>query len=103
MDQRTRNTGTVVATPGEIVRQEKDREFQRESATDDTRVKTALSWLEEAKLLSREENKVQVFPSSLRIHSLDEAGIRIDKAAITGRAAEAVDGPCPPPDECSCG
>ncbi len=84
MDQRTRSTGTVVATSGEIVRQEHDREFQRESATDDTRVKTALSWLEEAKLLSREENRVQVFPSSLRIRSLDEAGTRIDKAQITG-------------------
>lgn len=48
MDARTRSTGTVVATPGEIVRQEHDREFQRESATDDTRVKTAISWLEEA-------------------------------------------------------
>ncbi|TCS59610.1 ATP-dependent DNA helicase RecQ [Primorskyibacter sedentarius] len=84
MDQRTRSTGTVVATSGEIVRQEQDREFQRESATDDTRVKTALSWLEEAKLLTREENRVQVFPSSLRVRSLDEAGTRIEKANITG-------------------
>lgn len=84
MDQRTRSTGTVVATSGEIVRQEHDREFQRESATDDTRVKTALSWLEEAKLLSREENRVQVFPSSLRVRSLEEAGTKIDKAQITG-------------------
>ncbi len=84
IDQRTRSTGTVVATSGEIVRQEHDREFQRESATDDTRVKTALSWLEEAKLLSREENRVQVFPSSLRVRNLDEAGTRIDKAEITG-------------------
>ncbi|SHJ77681.1 ATP-dependent DNA helicase RecQ [Palleronia salina] len=84
MDARTRGTGTVVATPGEIVRQEHDREFQRESATDDTRVKTAISWLEEAKLLSREENRVQVFPSSLRVRSIDEAGSRMEKAQITG-------------------
>ncbi len=84
IDVRTRSTGTVVATPGEIVRQEHDREFQRESATDDTRVKTAISWLEEAKLLSREENRVQVFPSSLRVRSIDEAGARMEKAQITG-------------------
>ncbi len=84
MDVRTRNTGMVVATSGEIVRQEHDREFQRESATDDTRVKTAVSWLEEAKLLSREENRVQVFPSSLRVRSIDEAEARVDKAQITG-------------------
>ncbi|WP_323772401.1 RecQ family ATP-dependent DNA helicase [Antarctobacter sp.] len=84
MDVRTRHTGTVVATSGEIVRQEHDREFQRESATDDTRVKTAISWLEEAKLLSREENRVQVFPSSLRVRSIDEAGALVEKAQITG-------------------
>ncbi len=45
----------------------------RDSATDDTRVRTAISWLEEAALLSREENQVQVFPSSLRVSSVDEA------------------------------
>ncbi len=84
MDARMRSTGTVVATSGEIVRQEHDREFQRESANDDTRVKTALSWLEEAKLLTREENRVQVFPSSLRVRSIDEADARLAKAQITG-------------------
>ena len=78
------STGTVVATAGEIVRNEQDREFQRESATDDTRIKTALSWLEEAKLLTREENRVQVFPSSLRVRSIDEAKVLLDKAQITG-------------------
>ena len=83
IDERTRGTGTVVATSGEIVRQEHDREFQRESATDDTRVKTALSWLEEAKLLSREENRVRIYPSSLRIRTIEEAGARLDKADIT--------------------
>lgn len=85
IDERTHSTGTVVATAGEIVRQEHDREFQRESATDDTRVKTALSWLEEAKLLSREENRVRVYPSSLRIRSIDEAAARLDNAEITGK------------------
>lgn len=84
MDARTRSTGMVVATSGEIVRQEHDREFQRESATDDTRVKTALSWLEEAKLLTREENRVQVFPSSLQVRSLEEASARLEKAQVTG-------------------
>ncbi len=73
VDERTKKTGTVVATPGEIVRAELDREFERESATDDTRVKTAVSWLEEAVLLSREENRVQVFPSSLLVRTMDEA------------------------------
>lgn len=73
VDERTKKSGTVVATSGEIVRAELDREFERESATDDTRVKTAVSWLEEARLLSREENRVQVFPSSLLVRNQAEA------------------------------
>jgi ATP-dependent DNA helicase RecQ len=77
-------TGEVVATPGEIVREEKDQEFERDTATDDTRVKTAVAWLEEATLLSREENRVQVFPSSLRIRTVDEAAAMLDRAQITG-------------------
>lgn len=77
-------SGEVVATPGEIVREEKDQEFERDKTTDDTRVKTAVAWLEEATLLSREENRVQVFPSSLRIRSVDEAAAILEKAQITG-------------------
>lgn len=82
MDRKRSNE--VVATPGEIVRAEQEREFERDSQTDDTRVKTAIAWLEEAALLSREENRVQVFPSSLRIRSMDEAGAILDHADITG-------------------
>ncbi|UWP88439.1 RecQ family ATP-dependent DNA helicase [Aliiroseovarius crassostreae] len=83
IDERTRKTGKVVATSGEIVRSEKDLEFERDSATDDTRVKTAVSWLEEATLVTREENRVQIFPSSLRVRSLSEAKERLAKADIT--------------------
>jgi ATP-dependent DNA helicase RecQ len=83
LDDRLKKTGTVVATPGEVVKAERDQEFERDSATDDTRVKTAVSWLEEAALLSREENRVQVFPSSLRIRRLEEAEAILARAAIT--------------------
>lgn len=83
LNERTKKTGEVVATSGEIVRAERDQEFGRDSATDDTRVKTAVSWLEEAALLTREENRVHVFPSSLRVRSLEEAGSLLGKAAIT--------------------
>lgn len=84
IDEQGRNAGTVVATSGEIVREEKDRAFLRDSTTDDTRVKTAVAWLEEATLVSREENRVQVFPSSLLVHTLDEAAKRLAKPEITG-------------------
>ncbi len=84
LETRMKKNGEVVATPGEIVREEKDQEFERDRATDDTRVKTAVAWLEEATLLSREENRVQVFPSSLRIRTLEEAAGILDKAQVTG-------------------
>lgn len=83
MDERTRRSGKVVATSGEIVHAERDREFVRETATDDTRVKTAISWLEEATLLTREENRVQIFPSSLRVRSVAEAEAILGKASMT--------------------
>lgn len=84
LDERTRKTGKVVATSAEIVRAEREQEFERDSATDDTRVKTAVSWLEEAALLSREENRVQVFPSSLRVRTLAEAEAILAKTEVTG-------------------
>ncbi|UWQ22376.1 RecQ family ATP-dependent DNA helicase [Jannaschia sp. W003] len=90
IDDRTRRSGTVVATSGEIVRAETDREFVRDEATDDTRVKTAVSWLEEAKLVSREENRVQVFPSSLLVRSIEEAERSLGAAGLTGARRKAL-------------
>lgn len=83
LDGKTRKNGEVVATPGEIVKEEKDHDFQRDSATDDTRVKTAVAWLEESKLLRREENRVQVFPASLLVKDIEQAKSIINRADIT--------------------
>ena len=82
LDRKKRLEGEVVATSGEILGEDEDRAFERDSATDDTRVRTAVSWLEEAALLTREENRVQVFPSSLRVRSIDEARARLERAGI---------------------
>jgi len=76
------NNSDLIATPGEILAEDEDGTFERDSATDDTRVRTAVSWLEEASLLSREGNRVQIFPSSLRIASLDEARQKLEKKDI---------------------
>lgn len=81
--RETQHGSEVTATPGEILAEDEDAVFQRDSATDDTRVRTAVSWLEEAQLLSREENQVQVFPSSLRITSIDEARKKIASKGLT--------------------
>ena len=79
LDRKKYGQGEVVATAGEILLDEEDKVFERDSATDDTRVRTAIAWLEEAQLLSREENQVQVFPSSLQVNSKEQAQARIDK------------------------
>ena len=83
LDRRKRLNGGVVATAGEILREDDEGAFERDSATDDTRVRTAVAWLEEAVLLTREANQVQVFPSSLRVGSTDEAEARLARADIT--------------------
>ena len=82
LDRKKRAAGEVVATAGEILGEDEDAAFERDSATDDTRVRTAISWLEEAQLLRREENRVQVFPSSLRVDSVAEAGRKLAKREL---------------------
>ena len=83
LDRKKRTGGEVVATVGEILGEDDEQVFERDSATDDTRVRTAVAWLEEAKLLTREENRVQVFPSSLRVRSAEEVRERLRRASLT--------------------
>ena len=75
--------GEVVATAGELLAEDDEGDFERESATDDTRVRTAIAWLEEAALLTREENRVQVYASSLRVDSLPQARRRLNSARLS--------------------
>ena len=77
VDRKNRLQGEVVATPGEILVEDEENAFERDNATDDTRVKTAVAWLEEAALVRREENRVQVFPSSLQVQSVEDARERL--------------------------
>ena len=83
MDRKKRLNGRIVATTGEILLEDDEHAFQRDSQTDDTRARTAVAWLEESVLLTREENRVQIFPSSLRVNTLDEAQERLNRANIT--------------------
>ena len=83
LDRKKRLDGQVEATAGEILGEDEEKAFERDSNTDDTRVQTAVAWLEEAVLLTREENRVQVFPSSLRVSSVEEARARLEKTDIT--------------------
>ena len=82
LDRKKRFSGDVVATAGEILGEDEEKVFERDSATDDTRVRTAIAWLEEVDLLSREENVVNVFPSSLRVETVAEARRRLERTSI---------------------
>ena len=83
LDRKKRLDGQVEATAGEILGEDEEKAFERDSNTDDTRVRTAVAWLEEAVLLTREENRVQVFPSSLRVSSVEQARARLERSDIT--------------------
>ncbi len=83
LDRRKRFGGEVVATAGEILGEDDEQVFERDDATEDSRVRTSVAWLEEAVLLTREANRVQVFPSSLRVNSVSEARAKLQKARIT--------------------
>ena len=85
LDSKKRFNGDVVATAGEILGEDEEKAFVRDSATDDTRVRTAIAWLEEAHFLSREENVVHVFPSSLRVDTVEEARRRLERENISDR------------------
>ena len=84
LDRKRRLDGQVEATAGEILGEDEEKAFERDSNTDDTRVRTAVAWLEDAVLLTREENRVQVFPSSLRVSSVEEARAKLERSDITG-------------------
>ena len=82
LDRKKRTGGEVVATAGEILGEDEEKVFERDSATDDTRVRTAIAWLEDAELLTRNENQVQVFPSSLKVNSVEEARAKLDRKDV---------------------
>ncbi len=86
LDRKKRLGGEVVATPGEILLEDDENVFERDSATDDTRVRTAIAWLEDATLLTREANEVRVFPSSLRVSSVEEARGRLEGKPMSADA-----------------
>ena len=74
----------LVLTSREILRLDPEVEtgIDDEAADADTKVRTALHWLEQAQLLARNENRTQVFPGSLKTGSLDEAASVLKKADL---------------------
>ncbi len=75
---------TIVITAGEILADEElDSDIDAESRDSETRVKTAVSWLERARLLQRNENETRVFPASLKVGSLEVAAEKLKPANLS--------------------
>lgn len=80
IERKDRGEGSVVVTSGEILLEipEKQR-IDPDSSDADTKVRIAVAWLEEARLLERQENHTRVFPGSLLVANLDEARAILEK------------------------
>jgi ATP-dependent DNA helicase RecQ len=74
----------LVITTGELLREEDvDTSFDVEDSMADTKVKTALAWLERADFLKRDVNETSVFQGKPRIKSLQEAEAKIDGLTLS--------------------
>jgi ATP-dependent DNA helicase RecQ len=81
-----KDDGKVVLTSGEILRlgvvDIDEDEFGQDR---DTRVKTAVSWLEKSGFLHRNENNTRVFQGKPLVHNLEEAREKIETLGLSKR------------------
>jgi len=80
IERKDRSEGSVVVTSGEILLEIPDQHrIDPDAADADTKVRIAVAWLEEARLLERQENHTRVFPGSLLVANLEEARALLEK------------------------
>jgi len=72
----------IVVTPRELLLEDEEAALDAGSPDTETRVRTAIAWLERARFLQREENESRVFPASLRVGSLAEADARMAQSDL---------------------
>ncbi|MBU0944463.1 MAG: RecQ family ATP-dependent DNA helicase [Proteobacteria bacterium] len=81
-----KNDGKVVLTSGEILSLETvDIEEDAYGQDRDTRVKTAVSWLEKSGFLYRNENDTRVFQGKPLVRTLTEAREKVEKLDLSKR------------------
>lgn len=81
--------GVVVVTAGEILADDdQESNIEAESRDADTRVKTAISWLERARLIQRNENETRVFPASLKVTNMQMAEDKLKGADLSQQMRE---------------
>ncbi|MCF8062415.1 MAG: RecQ family ATP-dependent DNA helicase, partial [Deltaproteobacteria bacterium] len=78
--------GNVVLTIGELMRDEAMEDaLEPGDRNAGTKAITAISWLERAGFLERNENRTQVFQGRPLVRSLDEARGRVEKLGLSAR------------------
>lgn len=85
---RHRNSDEVVVTTGELLRDEDvDTDIDPLDRMADTKVRTAVSWLERAGFIERNDNDARVFQARLLVKSLDEARERLQRLDLSEQEA----------------
>jgi len=85
---RLQKSDEFVITTGELLRDEDvETSFDFQDLTADTKVRAAVSWLERAGFVERNENRTNVVQASLLVKSLDEAKERLAKLNLSEREA----------------
>jgi ATP-dependent DNA helicase RecQ len=83
-----RKGGRLVITAGEVLMDEHvETSFEAGERDAETKVVTAVSWLERGQFLKREENQTQIFPASLKL-TKEEANKRLTTAKLPARRLE---------------
>jgi ATP-dependent DNA helicase RecQ len=83
-----RKGGRLVITAGEVLMDEQvETSFEAGERDAETKVVTAVSWLERGQFLKREENQTQIFPASLKL-TKEEADKRLITAKLPARRLE---------------
>lgn len=79
-----RGTNSVVLTAGDLLRLEVV-EVDPDLPQADTRVRTALAWLERAGYLQRNENQTRIFQGKPTVQNLEEAAVKIANLNLSRR------------------
>lgn len=88
-ESHRRKGGKLVLTAGEILMDEAvETSFAADDRDAETKVVTAVAWLERGDYLKREENHTQIFPARLEV-SAEEADKRLLQARLPARRLEA--------------
>lgn len=78
----------IVVSAKELLAESEGTTIEVDAPDATTKVTTAIAWLERSGFLKRNENRTRVFPTSLKVATLDEALTKIAKANLTTKAAE---------------